>query len=266
MKEGKKVSGTNEWSVMTLNFMKGCMHDCKYCYAKEQGIRFKRNTPDNWVNEQVNPKVFNKKFKKVEGRIMVPSTHDLTPDNIEYSIEFLRKILLSGNEVLIVSKPHLEVIRRVCEEFGEYRDKILFRFTIGSNDSEILKFWEPGAPGYDERRDSLIHAFNKGFSTSVSIEPILDMKNIDVLINDLIDYVSDSIWLGKMNFLFKRLKMNGFSDSDTLKMGGELIGSQSDDAIKDLYNRWKDTPQIKWKESIKKVVNIEVSTVKGLDI
>lgn len=266
MEEEKKVFGTNEWSVMTANFMNGCMHDCKYCYAKEQSIRFKRNTPDNWVNEQVNPNLFKKKFKKVEGRIMFPSTHDITPDNIEFSIEFLRKILLSGNEVLVVSKPHLEVIRRICEEFGEYRDKILFRFTIGTNDSEIFKFWEPGAPGYDERRDSLIHAFNNGFSTSISIEPILDMKNIDKLINDLLDYVTDSIWLGKMNFLFRRLKMNGVSDSDTLKKGGELIGSQSNDAILDLYNRWKDNPKIKWKDSIKNKVNIEIGTIKGLDI
>jgi len=262
----KKVFGTNEWSTMTANFMSGCMHDCKYCYAKEQSIRFKRNTPDNWVNEKVNPNLFKKKFKKVEGRIMVPSTHDLTPYNIEYAIEFLREILSAGNNVLIVSKPHYSVIERICTEFIDYKDNILFRFSIGSNNSEILKFWELNAPDYKERRDCLIYAFNCGFGTSVSIEPILDMKDIDSLIFDLLDFVTDSIWLGKMNFLFRRLKINGITDPITRKKGGELIGSQSDEAITDLYNRFKDNGKVKWKDSIKNKVNIEVSTIKGLDI
>ncbi|MCP3681324.1 MAG: hypothetical protein GY861_01415, partial [bacterium] len=28
------VSGTFEWAKYTVNFIDGCKHDCKYCYAK----------------------------------------------------------------------------------------------------------------------------------------------------------------------------------------------------------------------------------------
>jgi len=41
---------------------------------------------------------------------------------------------------------------------------------------------------------------------------------------------------------------------------------QSDENIKSLYSRLKENPLIKWKESIKKVVGIPTTTVKGLDI
>jgi hypothetical protein len=40
---------------------------------------------------------------------------------------------------------------------------------------------------------------------------------------------------------------------------------QSDEWIVELYNKFKDNPKLKWKESIKKIVNIEIPTIKGLD-
>lgn len=255
MKEEKvKIPfGTEEWCSKTVNYISGCEHDCKYCYAKEMAIRFKRKTSDNWVDEVINHNALNKKFKKIEGRIMFPSTHDITPSNLNHSITFLHNILESGNEVLIVTKPHLEVIETLCKEFVDYKDKILFRFTIGSNDSTVLKFWEPNAPSYDERKESVIHAFNCGYQTSLSCEPMLD-DNIEYLVTDLEDYITETIWIGKMNFLLKRLKVNGSSDQITIQKANELIALQSDQNIIELYNRLKDNPKIKWKESIIKVL------------
>jgi DNA repair photolyase len=127
-----------------------------------------------------------------------------------------------------------------------------------------LKFWEPNAPNYEERKLSLIHAFNNGFNTSISCEPMLD-NHIEELVDELSPYVTDSIWLGKMNFLLRRLKMNGINDNSTLAKAHELIESQSDSNIIKLYHRLSSNRKIKWKESIKKVVNIEITTIKGLD-
>jgi len=79
MKNNKQVFGTTEWAVCNANFISGCSNDCKYCYAKEMAIRFKRKTPENWKVEEVNLTKYNKRFKKVEGQIMFPSSHDLTP-------------------------------------------------------------------------------------------------------------------------------------------------------------------------------------------
>ena len=255
MKEKKEriPFGTEEWCSKTTNIINGCEHDCKYCYAKSIAIRFKRKTPSNWKEEILNEKYLDKRFPKVEGRVMFPSSHDITPGNLQYSLQHLHNILSTGNEVLVVTKPHLWVVESICEVFKDYKDKILFRFTIGSTNNEILRFWEPGAPDYEERKQSVIHAYKMGFQTSLSCEPMLD-DNIEEVVKDLQDYITDTIWIGKMNFLPKRLKTNGFTDSITIQKANELIAMQSDEKILELVERLKDYPKIQWKESIKKII------------
>ena len=264
MNNGKQVFGTQEWAVKNANFINGCHHNCKYCYSKEMAIRFKRKTPSNWQDEEVDNKQMSKKWKKVNGMIMFPSSHDITPMNLPLSIEFLQNLLNSGNEVLIVTKAHYSVIKEICKRFSDYKSKILFRFTIGSTDSSILKFWEPNAPSFPERKKSLIYAYKNGFSTSLSCEPMLD-NSIEKLVKTLMPYITDSIWIGKANFLLRRLKLNGVTDDETFSKANELISLQSDINIKKLYNNLKSNNKIKWKESIKKVVELEISTIKGLD-
>ena len=68
-----------------------------------------------------------------------------------------------------------------------------------------------------------------------------------------------------MNFVMRRLKNNGHADSRMLKAAEQILKWQSDDAILELYEKYKDNPKIKWKESIKKVVGIDISVVKGED-
>jgi hypothetical protein len=46
----------------------------------------------------------------------------------------------------------------------------------------------------------------------------------------------------------------------------QLKDSLSDGYILDLYSKYKDNPQIKWKDSIKKIVGIEIPIEPGLDI
>jgi DNA repair photolyase len=260
----KQVFGTYEWAVENANFISGCAHNCKYCYSKEMAIRFKRKTSKNWEKEEINSSQLIKKVKKVDGLIMYPSSHDITPINLQYSITFLQKLLESGNRVLIVSKPHMIVIEKICDTFSKFKEHILFRFTIGSNNSEVLKFWEPNAPSFEERLKCLKYAYGLGFSTSISCEPMLD-SNIEQLVLELDPYVTDSIWIGKANFLLRRLKMNGITDIENITKANELISLQSDSKIKTLYDNLSTNQKIKWKESIKKIVQIEISTIRGLD-
>jgi DNA repair photolyase len=259
------VFGTYEWAVKNANFITGCYHNCKYCYSREMSIRFKRKNSKNWKIEEINSTLFAKKHKKVIGTIMFPSSHDITPNNIEYSLRFIQRLLEPGNNVLIVTKPHLSIIKSICDSFNIYRDNILFRFTIGSMDSSTLKFWEPNAPSFEERYESLKYAFNRGFKTSVSCEPILDQTITD-LVTTLEPYITDSIWIGKMNFLLRRLKMNGINDSETMSRAQQLIEFQNDTNITQLFLALKGNLKIKWKESIKKVVKLELASEKGLDI
>ena len=261
----KPVTGTKEWAMHNKAFITGCEHDCLYCYSKAMAIRFKRNTIDNWKEEVIREKDFYNNSKKLDGKIFFPSSHDISPRNLEYSIIFLKKLLQSGNEVLVVTKPHLECIQRICSETTDYKNQILFRFTIGSIDSNILKFWEPGAPDFSERLSSLIYAFNNGFATSISSEPMLD-NNIEELVEKIIPFVTDAIWIGKVNRLNSCLAMNAIENPIITKAAQNLIALSNDSRIKQIYAEYENNPKIKWKDSIKKVVGIPLQTQKGLDV
>ncbi len=264
VKMTKEVFGTKEWSESSANFITGCQHDCLYGYCKAMAVRFKRATVDSWKTPVINEKALMKPIGKRKGTIMFPSTHDIHPDNLSDTMFFLSKLLRPGNNVLIVSKPHIACIQRICEAFQHYREQILFRFTIGSVNDDVLKFWEPGAPHYHSRLLSLVLAHEFGYKTSVSMEPMLDKKPEDVI--DLVrPYVTDSIWLGKMNDPTSRLKINGHSNIPSEFKDG-IRHWMNDENVFSLYERYHDDPLIKWKESIKKVIGLKMPEEKGMDI
>lgn len=251
MRKSNLLFGTKEWAPNNFNFMSGCSNNCVYCYAKDMAIRFKRKTYDTWEKEE-NVNMAHKTYGKREGAIMLPSSHDITPGNIEIALEVLEKLLSNDNELLIVTKPHLCCIERIINAVGTRKEMVKFRFTIGSAYNETLRLWEPGATMFEERLESMKLAFNKGFSCSVSCEPMLDNR-FDDLYAKIIDYVTDSIWIGKMNMANKRVKTNtnGMFPMEKVE---ELIRWQSDEEMIKLFLKYRDDPKIKWKESIKKVV------------
>jgi len=252
------IVGTYEWAKKTLNFQTGCENACIYCFAREMGMRFGQKDSKDWANPIIRKKDLEKNFPNFGEVVMFPSSHDITPGNIEETVLFLQKILKAGNEVLIVSKPHLECIKRICKELDQYKNKILFRFTIGSASDEVLKFWEPKAPSFDERLKSLKHAHKLGFQTSISCEPMLD-NHIEKVIKKVEPFVTETIWIGKANRLLGttgrgRLEINGELTPETQAKAEELNEWQSDENILELYKQFKDNPKIRWKESIKYVL------------
>jgi DNA repair photolyase len=263
-KLGEKVSGTKEWANTTVNIQRGCPNGCIYCYAGALWNLYRNNGNKDWTKVIYNQSALFKKIRKRKGRIMFPSSHDITRDNLEVCVEKLREMLKAGNIVVIVSKPDPFCIQSICNKLFEYKDNIIFRFTIGSLDSEVLKFWEPNAPSFEERLSALRYAYNNGFNTSVSCEPMLDDKSAE-LAERLLPYVTDTLWFGKANRLKCNLSLNGFKDESTWKKADELIAMHSDEYIQKLYEKFKDNSRIRWKESIKKIVGIPLAETAGLD-
>ena len=249
-------TGTRQWSNKSINFQTGCEHNCLVCYAKDMAVKFNQIKKNDWENPTIRLDDVNKKISKWnQSLVMMPSSHDITPNNINEAMIVLKKILEAGNEVLIVSKPHYDCIKRICDTFTEYKDKILFRFTIGSYDNDVLKFWEPNAPELDERMKSLKYAFNSGYNTSVSCEPMMDNK-VDKVIDAVKPFVTETIWLGKVNLMWSRLKRNTDMNDELVKRAKQLEQWQSDANIKLLYDKYKNDTMIRWKESIEKVVGV----------
>jgi len=177
--------------------MKGCSNGCRYCYAFKMALRFKRVSEyDQWINEETTTPADIPKNK----RVMFPSSHDITSNSLEKCIESIRLLLSRNNTLLIVSKPRFVCIEKICKEFIDFSNQIEFRFTITGLD-EVDKFikdcWEPFAPNISERIATLKMAYRCGFKTSVSMEPYL--VNPNEIIPKVIDYVTETIWIGIMN-------------------------------------------------------------------
>ena len=258
------ISGTREWAVAEINCNLGCPHDCRYCYARVAALN--KGLIDS-VSDWTRPRTINSEVESsrpfYDGQVMFPTAHDIVAENLEEALQVLSRLLEAGNQVLVVSKPSRFCIEQICERFSEQRKQILFRFTITSRNSDILGFWEPGAPPYQERLESLQLAFKRGFQTSISIEPMLDLEDVRGMIDEVEPYVNHSIWVGKLNRIEERVRI----DSPAAAAEVERIrNEQKDRNIIDLYEELKQRPLIRWKESIKLVVGLPLATESGLDI
>jgi DNA repair photolyase len=215
--------------------------------------RHGRTTVDQWTAPVLRTDQLNKGFGKRSKVTMFPSTHDIHPDQIDETVAFLGKLLQLGNDVLIVSKAHEECMHRIVTDLAEYKEHITIRCTIGSADDAVLRFWEPEAPGFDERIRCLRMAQESGFTTSVSCEPMLD-NDIEAVVEAAAPHVTETIWIGKPKDLIKRIKINGHGDDNTVQRAQQLIDWHSDERIMQLYKAYKNDPMIWWKDSIIEVV------------
>jgi len=250
----KASTGTGEWAGYGSNLFFGCKHACRYCYARASALRFKKiNNSGGWEQMVFSENEFNAPARKLDRPLMFPTCSDILPEHISIVADYLSKWLSVGNKVLIVTKPHLECIKVLCRELEPFKLQVLFRFTIGTLDSEISKFWEPGAPLPQERVRSLKYAFKKGFVTSVSAEPMLcSVDNAIDMFSILSPMVTDTIWFGKMNRISQRVHVFP-QDIKYVKL---IEAQQTDDNIKRLCFALDLNPKVKWKDSIKAVLGI----------
>ncbi len=244
-------SGTREWSEHSVNIGLGCCHGCLYCYARADALHYGRiSTASAWTTECVMAKAADRRYGRKAGVVMFPTTHDISPFYLETSLSVLHNLLAAGNQVLIVSKPHLDCIRYLCRSLALYREQILFRFTIGSLSSATAAFWEPGAPTPLERIAALELALAEGFRTSVSAEPMLEGVDGTVALFDAVrTLVTETIWIGKMNRASQRLYPRTAETHEALARMEML---QADRDILSLV-RAVDSPIVRWKESIARV-------------
>lgn len=251
--------GTREWAEKNFNLFSGCMNDCRYCYAKDMAIRYGRKTPKDWhimapLKHIVYPK---------DSLVMFPSTHDLFYWYIDEIEEAVEKLLDRGNMLLIVTKPSPRVIKDLVDFFGIYygstvSGRVEFRFTIGSDDNEALKFWEPFAPSLKERLEAIkiLDDFNDEddkfrLRYSISMEPLLTL-NPENLIRMIPN--AKEFWLGKMNH-FDLGSPKGYDERKYFRKQKKI---NSPNFWKVLYLRFKDLgvlDRIRWKDSVISYVN-----------
>ncbi|GAG87580.1 unnamed protein product, partial [marine sediment metagenome] len=84
--------------------------------------------------------------------------------------------------------------------------------------------------------------------------PYLDF-DISLMVYELLPYINDTIWIGKMNRINQRVDTSKWEKKD-FKYLDMVKESQTDEFIEDMYNEFKDNKKVKWKDSIKKLMNL----------
>lgn len=247
-------TGTKEWAASNVNIQRGCEHGCRYCYARCMMVNWlKKCTAEQWLEPVINNSAVDADYGKRKGIVMFPSTHDITPRNLSECLCVLRKLLDAGNRVLIVSKPHWSCITLMCETLQEYRCQLMFRFTIGSKNNEVLSFWEPDAPGFEERMSCLRYAYYGRYITSVVSEPYLDGDVVDLYL-EVKPFITDSFWIGKLRDFNRRVDMSGVTAEQETKFVKPLKAAQTDEAVRRIYNQLNVERLVKWKDSVREVI------------
>ncbi len=201
----KNNFGTSEWSVKTVNCCTGCSHDCRYCYAKRNGhpIQTSHSQASGRLSEY-DQRMSIELHKKYDGQVMFPSSHDITPNNLDACLTVMSCWLLatgcwwSAKPALGMHKGDLwDVQARIGE------DEFCCGFTIAPAMTRSCRIGSRMHPMVmKSEKQCLDYASQRhDFRTSVSVEPMLDSANIDILISELSTYVTHSIWIGTMNHL-----------------------------------------------------------------
>lgn len=244
--------GAGEWAGYNCNIGSGCSHGCLYCYAEKIASRFNRIEGQDAWREEVSREATTAKCKKLAEPIMFPTTHDITEAYLPAYRCHLYNLLKVGNEVVLVTKPHRASIKAICSEFSSFRDNMTLRFSIGGLDNEALRIWEPGAPSLSERLWCIQYAFEQGYKTSVSSEPMLvNREGAEMLYYTVEPLVTEDIWFGKMN------NVGGFTKNDDPQLASRataLVEAYNDKEILKLVTNIGGMPKVEWKDSVKKVI------------
>jgi hypothetical protein len=251
--EAINKAGNYLWAAATVDIQLGCEHDCRYCCARHDAVtRFSRCSRQAWTMPLIDAARIDRDYPLYPGPVMFPSTHDITPKNINESLVVMRKLLEAGNEILIVTKPTLACVQLICEALRPWKSKVTYRFTIGSISEEVLAFWEPGAPNYEQRIKSLSCAYYEGYKTSVSCIPYLDAWPLHVYAA-CEPYLSESFWIGKILRWGSRLDLTGVTNEQLARFVEPLKTAQSDQFVRALAAVTQGKARIRWKDSIQEV-------------
>jgi hypothetical protein len=98
---------------------------------------------------------------------------------------------------------------------------------------------------------SLQHAHGHGWETSISAEPLLDSAGVVGLVDTLAPWVTETIWIGKMNQIRSRVA----PDTEAAAIAAVEAG-QTDDRVGWVYAALKDHPLVRWKDSYQEVLGL----------
>ena len=191
-----------------INPYVGCFHGCRYCYATFMK-RFTGHTEPwgSFVDIKTNaPEVLHRQLRTAAaGHVLISSVTD-PYQPMEEKYKLTRRCL----EVLLPHQPSVNVltksplILRDLDLLKQFK-AITVGFTVGTDNDEIRRIFEPHAPPVEARIQALKTLFEAGLKTYVFIGPLLPMDP-EALSDKMNPYVH-SLLIDRMNYLSKTRKI-----------------------------------------------------------
>lgn len=188
----------------------GCMHGCKFCYARFMK-RFTGHTElwGDFVDVKINaPDLVPKDTDKYKGKwITIGSVTD-PYQALERKYRITRQIL----EKLIPLKPKLDIMTRsdlVLRDIDLLKkfEHCIVALSLSTLDEKMRKQLEPLAPSVDRRVETLKKLHEDGIKTALFISPIFPkLTNWRELINKTKNFV-DEYWFENLN-VYPSIKEN----------------------------------------------------------
>ena len=229
-----------EYSPLAVNLYTGCEHGCDYCYVFSS-LAMSRANPDvikprDGILEKLEKDCISKQDKSKP--VLLCFTCDpYQPCSELYGTTRAALQILRRNNIpfRVLTKGGL----RATKDFDLYSDKDEYGVTLTLMDEALSRKHEPKAATPKDRIESLKIAHDKGIATWVSIEPVLDPKQSEMLIENTLDFV-DIYKVGKLNHYNIKVDWNSFGASviRTLVKHGKRYYIKEDlrRHIKDRYN------------------------------
>ena len=92
---------------------------------------------------------------------------------------------------------------------------------------------------------------------------MLDSAKVVRLFHKLEPWVTDAIWIGKMNDIARRVSIRTKEDRRRVEA---IEAGQTDERTRQIYAELKHHPKVKWKDSIKEVLGLKRPDEAGLDV
>jgi DNA repair photolyase len=161
-----------------INPYVGCAHGCRYCYASfMKRFTGHREPWGCFVDAKANsPILLEKQLKSFQGgRILVGTVTDpYQPSELRFRLTRNCLEVLAGypHEVSVLTKSSL-VLRDI--DILKHIRHIEVGVTVTTDDDDVRRLFEPGAPPIKERTEALRILHDAGISTYAFIGPVLPM-------------------------------------------------------------------------------------------
>jgi DNA repair photolyase len=199
-------------------------------------------------------------FSKRDGLSIFPTAHDIFPFNKMLCFKYLKKIITPrpsiSNNAMVVSKARFSVFKHFAHFFKDLKNHLEIRFTLTTQDNDLINLWEGHSSNYEERIQSLNYCYDKDYKISVVIEPYLsDLNDLYSMVDELSSYDLDTIWIGKMNRISSKKKLLELGYGKKIINAHQRIRNiSSKKHLSSIISNLENNRKIRYKESfIKKV-------------